>query len=225
MTATSGSAAGSATVTVSQAAATVRVTAAADTLVAIGDTVRLTAEALDANGHAVAGAGFAWASGDTLVATVDGTGLVTAVGDGSASVTATSGSAQGSATVTVSQAAATVRVTAAADTLVAIGDTVRLTAEALDANGHAVAGAEFAWASGDTLVVTVDGTGLVTAVGVGSASVTATSGSAQGSATVTVSQAATLMALYHSTGGLDWTRSGQLGHGHPAGRVARRHDR
>ena len=113
--------------------------------------------------------------------------------------------------MTVSQAASTVRVTPAADTLVAVGDTVRLTAEALDANGNPVAGAEFAWASSDTLVAAVDGTGLVTATGDGSASVTAMSGSASGSATVTVSQAATLMVLYDSAGGPNWTRSDNWG--------------
>ena len=52
-----------------------------------------------------------------------------------------------------------------ADTLVALGDTVRLLAEALDANGHLVADTEFAWASSDESVLTVDGTGLVTAAG------------------------------------------------------------
>uniref|UniRef100_UPI003B518ACB Ig-like domain-containing protein n=1 Tax=Candidatus Palauibacter sp. TaxID=3101350 RepID=UPI003B518ACB len=78
-------------------------------------------------------------------------------------------------------------------------------------------GAAVTWASSDASVVTVDGTGLVTAVGDGSAMVTATSGSAQGSATVTVSQAATLMALYHSTGGPDWTRSDNWGTDAPLG--------
>ncbi|WP_419164649.1 hypothetical protein [Candidatus Palauibacter sp.] len=38
-----------------------------------GDTLRLSAEALDANGRAVSGAAFSWSSSDPAVATVDTT--------------------------------------------------------------------------------------------------------------------------------------------------------
>ena len=190
VTATSGSASGSATVTVEQSVRAVTVSPAADTLLAVGDTVRLAGEARDANGHAVAGAEFSWASSDTLVAMVDATGLVTAMGNGTATVTATSGSASESATVTVEQQVHGVTVSPAADTLPALGDTLRLTAEARDGNGHVVAGAEFSWASSDTLVAMVDAAGLVTAVANGTATITASSGSASGTATVTVEQGA-----------------------------------
>ena len=188
VTATSGTASGSATVTVEQRAAEVRTSPDSVTLFAVGDTVRLVAEALDSNGEAVVNAGFTWSS-DEAVATVDASGLVTAVGNGTATVTATSGTASGIATVTVEQRAAEVRVSPDSVTLFAVGDTVRLVAEALDANGEAVVDAEFAWSSDDA-VATVDGSGLVTAVGNGSAMVTATSGTASGSATVTVEQTA-----------------------------------
>ena len=190
ITATSGSVSGSAAVTVAQAVGAVAVSPAAATLVARGDTVRLTAEATDANGHAVAGAEFEWSSSDVAVATVDASGLVTAAGNGTATIAATSGSVSGSAAVTVAQAVGGVAVSPAAATLVARGDTVRLTAEATDANGHPVVGAEFSWASGDTAVATVDSAGLVTASGNGTATITATSGSGSGEALVTVMQAA-----------------------------------
>ncbi|WP_419164549.1 leucine-rich repeat domain-containing protein [Candidatus Palauibacter sp.] len=188
VTATSGSATGAATVTVSQAAAEVRVSPAEGMLGALGDTLRLSAEAVDANGNAVPGAAFTWTSSDTLVVTVDAGGLVTATGNGNASVTATLGEVTGSAAITVSQAAGEVRVTPAADTLTALGDTVRLTAEALDGNGNAVAGAAFTWMSSDATVATVDETGLVTATGDGSATVAATTGSegVSGSAVIVV---------------------------------------
>ena len=188
VTASSGSVSGSAEVTVAQEVVEVSVSPPADTLVALGDTVRLAAEARDANGHVVATAEFAWSSGDVAVVTVDAAGLATAVANGSASVTASSGSVSGSAEVTVAQEVVEVSVSPPADTLVALGDTVRLAAEARDANGHVVATAEFAWSSGDEAVVTVDAAGLATAVANGSANVTASSGSAVGSAEVTVSQ-------------------------------------
>ena len=83
-------------------------------------------------------------------------------------------SASGTAAVTVAQVVSAVSVSPAVDTLLAFGDTVRLTAEATDANGHAVATSEFSWASSDTLVARVDDSGLVESVGEGAAVVTAT---------------------------------------------------
>ena len=188
VTATSGTASGSAAVTVEQRVAEVRVSPDSVTLIAIGDTVRLVAEAVDSNGHAVVAAQlFDWSS-DEAVATVDTTGLATAVGNGSATVTATSGTASGSAVVTVEQRVAEVRVSPDSVTLFAIGDTVRLVAEVLDPNGQPVVAAQlFDWSS-DEAVATVDTAGLVTAVGNGNAVVTGTSGTASGRATVIVEQ-------------------------------------
>ncbi len=189
VTATSGPASGSATVTVEQVVRAVTVSPAADTLLALGDTVRLVAEAADANGNVMAGAEFSWSSSDTLVARVDATGLVTATANGVATVTATSGSASGSATMTVEQGVQAVTVSPVADTLLALGDTLRLAGEATDRNGRAVAGARFSWSSSDTLVAMVDAMGLVTATANGSATVTATSGSASATARILVEQA------------------------------------
>ena len=132
--------------------------------------MRLSAEAFDANGHLVAGTEFAWAAGNGSVATVDDAGLVTAVGNGATEVTATAGTVTGSAQVTVGQLVATVDVTPAANAL-STGETVRLSAEAFDANGHLVAGTEFTWAAGNGSVATVDDAGLVTAVGNGATEV------------------------------------------------------
>ena len=116
------------------------------------------------------------ASDNATVATVDGSGLVTAVGNGTATITAAAGGAAGSAAATVAQEVGAVTVTPPAATLVAWGDTVRLTAGASDANGHRVAGAELEWASDNATVATVDGSGLVTAVGNGTATITADGG-------------------------------------------------
>ena len=185
VTASAGSASGSAVVTVAQAPDSVAVSPAAATMTARGDTLRLVAQAFDANVHSVAAAEFSWASGDPSVATVDGSGLVTAAGNGTATITAAAGSASGTATVTVAQEVSAVAVTPVEDTVVA-GDTLRLAAEATDANGHPVAGAEFDWASGDTAVAVVDATGLATGVGAGEAEVTATAAEVTGRAALTV---------------------------------------
>ena len=186
VTAASGAAVDSTAVTVEQRVVEVRLSPDSVTLRAIGDTVRLAAEALDSNGHGVATAEFEWSSADS-VAVVDDYGLVTAVANGGATVTAASGATADSTAVTVQQTVAEVVVSPASVTLVAIGDTVRLVAEALDSNGHGVAPPQLEWSS-DNSVATVDAAGLVTANANGSATVTAATGSAQGSAAVTVEQ-------------------------------------
>ena len=164
---------------------TVTVTPATATLTALGATVQLAAEVRDQNGQVMAGAVVAWTSSDASVATVAPSGLVTAVGNGAATVTATAGSASGTAAVTVAQEVSTVTVSPAADTLVT-ADTVRLAAEAADANGNPVAGTVFAWASGDTLVAIVDGEGLVTGISAGEVEIMATSAGVAGSARLTL---------------------------------------
>ena len=183
------------------------VTVAPDTVsfMALGDTARLSAEVLDQFGRTLPGAAVSWTSADASVAAVDSTGLVTAAGAGATTVTATADSVSGSAAVTVMQSAGSVVVSPPSAT-VAPGDTVRLSAEALDANGHPVAGAEFAWSSSDASVATVDGSGLVTGVAEGSATVRAVAGDARGTAEITVANPdrAALVALYEATDGPNW---------------------
>ena len=58
--------------------------------VAPGSTVQLTATARDAAGNVLPGRPMSWASNNTSVATVNGSGLVTAVVAGRAMITATS---------------------------------------------------------------------------------------------------------------------------------------
>lgn len=81
------------------AAAQVRITNTAPTL-AVGQTFKLTAQALDANNNVVPNAPITFASSSNLVATVDTGGTVTGVAAGNATITATSGT--GSATQVVS---------------------------------------------------------------------------------------------------------------------------
>ena len=198
ITAAAGEASGGAAVTVMQTPDSVAVSPAAATIAAVGDTLRLSAEAFDANGHVVARTEFAWESSDESVAAVDDSGLVTGTGNGRATITVTAGSVSGTATVTVTQSLHSVAVAPAEVTIVAVGDTLRLSAEAFDANGHAVPGVEFAWRSSDESVATVSGSGLVTGTGSGLSMITATAGSATGTATVTVTQVVSTVSVWAS---------------------------
>ena len=192
-------------VVVVPAPTTVAVTPETAELTSLGQEVQLAVEVRDQIGRALADIDVSWSSDDASVATVDSAGLVTAVGMGATRVTATAGDATGAAAVTVMQSAGSVIVSPAADTI-APGDTLRLGAEAFDANGHTVAGAAFTWSSSDASVARVDASGLVRGVGEGTATITATVGSAVGTSEITVANLdrAALVALYEATGGPDW---------------------
>ena len=208
ITASAGSASGSAVVTVTQSVASVEVSPSVDELTALGATVQLTAEAFDANGHAVAGAEFSWESSDVAVATVDESGLVTGVSKGVATITARAGDASGSAVVSVMQPVASVEVSPSVETI-GLGSTLQLTAEGFDENGDAVAGVAFSWESSDVAVATVDASGLVTGVAEGTVTVTAAAGDASGASEITVGNPdrAALVALYNATDGPNWVNS------------------
>ena len=186
---------------------TVTVSPATDELTALGATVQLTAEVRDQNARVMAGATVTWTSSANSVATVNASGLVTAAGNGTATITASAGEASGSAVVTVMQSVASVVVSPSTAELTALGETVQLTAEAFDENGHAVAGAEFLWESSDIAVATVNALGLVRGVAEGTATIRASAGSAQGTAEIIVGpnrDGAALIALYEATDGPNW---------------------
>jgi uncharacterized protein YjdB len=150
----------------------------------------------DANGNVLTGKVIAWSTGNSAVATVSQSGLVSALANGSASITASSGGLSASAAVTVATsggggsgpAVATVSVTPSTSTI-GTGATVQLTATTRDAGGNTLTGRSIVWSSSNTGVATVSGSGLVTSVAAGSAVVTATSEGVSGSATVTVTAA------------------------------------
>jgi uncharacterized protein YjdB len=159
--------------------ASVSVTPPTSTIVSLGETVQLSAQAKDAQGNAISGKTFAWLSSNQNVAAVSATGLVTAVGNGSATITATVDGVAGSASITVAQQAASLVLSPTSLVLGGPGDTATVNATVRDAGGSAVAGAAFAWASDDESIAVVSGVGLVTAVAAGTATITveATSGS------------------------------------------------
>ena len=141
---------------------TVTVSPATDELTALGQAIQLMAAVRDQYARVVGGATVTWTSSASSVATVDASGLVTAAGNGTVTITASAGSASGSAVVTVTQSVESVEVSPSVDELTVLGATVQLTPEAFDRNGHAVAGAEFSWESSDVAVATVNAGGLVT---------------------------------------------------------------
>ena len=160
----------------------------------VGGTAQLSATTRDANGVVLTGRAIAWSSSNTGVATVSSSGLVTAVAAGSATITATSEGQTGTAAVTVTTPApvpvATVVVTPSSSSI-KVGGTVQLSASTRDANGAVLTGRSVAWSSSNTAVATVSGSGLVTGVAAGSATITATSEGKSGTSASTVTAVTT----------------------------------
>ena len=119
------------------------------------------------------------------MATVDAGGLVTATGNGAATMTARSGQASSTVHVTIEQAVSAVTLETDSVTIM-VGDTLRLSATPTDANGHTVSGVAIKWTSSAPGVASVNTTGLMRGASRGQAVVAASSGTAADSATVTV---------------------------------------
>jgi CubicO group peptidase (beta-lactamase class C family) len=131
------------------------------------------------------------------VATVSATGVVTAVGVGSARVTATSEGKSAAATIVVSQPAVALVSIGPDSADVAIRGTRQLAATTRDASGAALSGRAVTWATSNSAVATVNATGLVSALTAGTVTITATSEGRSGTARVRV-VAADLAAIVDS---------------------------
>jgi uncharacterized protein YjdB len=186
ITATSEGKSGTASITVIVVpVATVAVAPATATL-RVGTTRQLTATTKDSAGTTLTGRTVTWSSNATGVATVSASGLVSAVGVGSATITATSEGKSGTAAITVTLVpVATVTVTPATVSLV-LPATQQLSAVTKDSAGNTLTGRTVTWSSNATGIATVSPAGLVTAVAVGSATITATSEGKTGSSSITV---------------------------------------
>lgn len=153
--------------------------------ITVGQTAQLTAALKDASGNTLTGRRITWATSQASVAAVDSTGLVTGVAAGTATISATSENQVGTATVTVAAPGVrTVQVIPDTATITVLG-TVKLTAVVRDPSGTII-NTSVSWSSSNNAVARVASDGTVTGLLPGTAIITAKSGSATGTATITV---------------------------------------
>ena len=135
-----------------------------------------------------------WTTGDANIATVSNAsgaqGLLTAVGQGTTTVTATSAGVAGTTNVPVTSPALSQIVVTPISPSRPIGQRLQFTATAIFSNGtqRNVTGQSM-WSSSNTAVATVNGTGNATAVSAGTTNIQATFQGLSGTSAFTVSAA------------------------------------
>ena len=201
----------------------ITVTPPSVTFHSVGEEVQLAATVYDATGALLPGAGVTWSSSNRDVAYVDGSGRLTShFFDGRAVITARSGKAIGTMTARVARKVSDIVINGL-PRFASVGDTLRLSAEGRDPRGGrmSVPASAFSWSSGNPAVAAVDEAGLLTVRSDGNATITVSTVSGDGHALkasstteVRTPDRTVLIALYHATGGPNWTdRSGWLGDG------------
>lgn len=128
-----------------------------------------------------------WTSSNTAVATVNASGLVTAVATGTATITVKTVDGNKTATSAITVSTIPVSSVSVSPTTASLyaGNTQQLTATVSPTNAT---NKNVTWSSSNTAIATVNSSGLVTAVAAGTASITATTqdGNKTASATITV---------------------------------------
>jgi uncharacterized protein YjdB len=175
-----------ATVTVNPApVATVAVTPQAPTIV-VNQTTQLTATTRDADGGILTGRTVTWETSAGGIASVTAAGLVRGVSPGTATITARSEGQSGTTSIIVQVApVASVTLTPASPTIM-VGATVQMVPVLRDATGAELSGRTVTYETSAGGIASVSASGLVTGVGVGSATITARSEGQTGTTVVTV---------------------------------------
>jgi hypothetical protein len=141
----------------------------------VGESLKITTTAVPGN---VADVKYTWTSSDESVATVSVDGNVVIVGVGTATVTVLSGTVKAEVPVTgtlkdETVELVTIRVNPTSMNLI-VGESLKIETTLVPAN--TTTGASITWTSSDESVATVSADGVVTAVNIGTATVTMTSG-------------------------------------------------
>ena len=156
--------------------------------IAVGATQQFTATGTYSDGSTQdITASVTWSSSDAAKATINASGLATAVSAGSTTITATSGSISGNTTLTVTSAILASIAVTPANPSIASGTTQQFTATGTYSDGSTQdITASVTWSSSDAAKATINASGLATAVAAGSTTIRATSGSISGNTTLTV---------------------------------------
>ena len=150
-----------------------------------GQSLSVTAQALDSLDGVLPGRAVVWSVSDTGIARVSPTGIVTAITAGRTSLVVTSEGVERRIPVIVRTMPKRIMVNPDS-TVLRLGSSQLFSATALDDSNQPMSGVPFTWNSSDTLVARVFSSGVVNARTLGQASVTASIGAVVGTARVRV---------------------------------------
>jgi hypothetical protein len=130
----------------------------------------------------------AWSSSKAAVATINGSGLATAVSAGSTTISAVLSGITGGTTLTVQTPPTLVSIgVTPANPTISAGATQQFTATGTNSDGSTQnVTSQAAWSSSKTAVATINGSGLATAVSAGTAAISAVMSGVTGSTVLTV---------------------------------------
>ena len=186
ITATMGAVSGSRAMAVTPVLTTINVTPASPSAV-VNTTTQLTAIGIwSDNSSQEITSQVTWATVDTSVATVDNTGLATAMSPGSTNLMATLGTISGSTTLTVDPATLVSIVISPDQTSVPAGISQAFVATGTFNNNTTQDLAIANWSSSDATVASIDNSGNANTLKAGTVTISATSGSVTGTTTFTV---------------------------------------
>ena len=173
--------------------------------VPLGETQQLTATGYYRDGSTQdITASVVWSSSNSNVVTVSGSGLGTSLSTGSSTVSATLSKVTGSATFTVTDAVLVSIAITPANPKVFLGTLNQFTATGTysDKSTKDITGS-VTWSSSNQSVASINGGGLVTALALGSLTISATSNSITGSTAVTVqSSVLTSITIFPANGSI-----------------------
>lgn len=191
----------------------------------VGQGGQLTATLRAADGSVLSGRAVTWSTSNAGIATVTQSGWVAAVGVGTAQITAASEGKSARATVVVSAAQTGVAavIVTPAEAYGYVGDSGQFSVSVRDASGAELTDRAVTWATSNAAVARVSSAGVVTATGVGTATISATSEGVTGRSALTIAArpttppATTLCAAI--SGALVYADDGQY-----LGRITNRYD-
>jgi hypothetical protein len=152
----------------------------------VGQTIKLNVVATDASGNVVNEQPSTFFAGPFDIAAVDDDGNVKLFGTGQVTVGAIVGGQAAITTLMVKAPGIKTIEIATLKNPLTVGSNQHLNAVTRIFNGDPRTGVPVSWTSNNPQVATVDAAGMVTAIGPGKANITATSGTATGTTTVTI---------------------------------------
>lgn len=153
----------------------------------IGASTYISAVVRDQNGRIMNNTKVQWSSDNTSVLTVDGNGRITGKAKGEADVIAKYGTVQAKVKVYVDNLVPT-KITITGSSIVYATRSALLTANVKDQFDQDILSPEITWTSSDNSIAQVSGSGEVTGISKGTASITAKAGNAQASFKITVKE-------------------------------------